>query len=111
MAKIDLITLSALTASDGSVISSGATIKFATNFELGNTNVRVFPQIWRNRELFDTGFTSIQVTNETLPDDILIVGLTDEEFYNLTPSAIYGIVRDWLNNYYGEDIIEIRIIP
>jgi len=109
MAKIDLITLSGLTASDGSIIASGATIKFRTEFAIGVTNVRVFPQIWRNRELFDTGFTSIQVTNETLPDDILIEGLTDEQFYNLTPATIYGMVRDWLNAYYGEDIIEVSI--
>lgn len=109
MAKIDLITLSGLSASDGSVIASGATVKFATKFEIGDTDVRIFPKIWRNRELFDTGFTSIQVTNETLPDDILIEGLTDEQFYNLTPATIYGMVRDWLNNYYGEDIIEVSI--
>ena len=109
MAKIDLITLSALTASDGSVIASGATVKFATKFEIGNTTVRVFPQIWRNRELFDTGYTSIHVLNETLPDDIRIDGLTDEQFYNLTPATIYGLVRDWLNNYYGADIIDVSI--
>ena len=111
MAKIDLITLSGLTASDGSLIASGATVKFATSFEIGNTDVRVFPQIWRNREIFDTGYTSIRVSNETLPDDIVITGLTDEEFYNITPQKIYELVRDWLNNYYGDYIIEISIIP
>lgn len=110
MAKIDLITLSGLTASDGSVVVSGATIKFATEFEIGTTNVRVFPKIWRNRELFETGYTEVQVTNEVLPDDIYIQTLTEEEFYTLTPTILYGVVRDWLNTFYGEDIIEVEII-
>ena len=107
--KVDLITLSALTASDGSIIASGATIKFGTNFEAGSTNIRIFPKIYRNRELFESGYTSIQVTKETLPDDIYIQTLTEEDFYTLTPTVIYGIVRDWLNAYYGEDIIEVDI--
>lgn len=110
MAKIDLITLSGLTASDGSLVASGATIKFATEFAIGSNDVRVFPQIWRNRELFETGYTSIQVSNETLPQDILIEGLTDEEFYTLTPQKIYELVRDWLNNYYGGEYVKIEII-
>lgn len=110
MAKIDLITLSGLTASDGSIISSGATIKFSTNFEIGNTNVRVYPQIFRNRELFELGFKHVEVTKETLPDDIYIQTLTEEEYYVLTPQKLYEIVRDWLNNYYGGEFVEINII-
>jgi len=110
MAKIDLITLTGLTASDGSLIASGATIKFDSEFKIGDTNVRVYPKIWRNRELFDSGYTSIQVTNETLPDDIYITSLTEEEYYTLTPLQLYEIVRDLLNGFYGADIIELQII-
>jgi len=110
MAKIDLITLTGLTASDGSVIASGATIKFSTNFEIGTTNIRVFPKIWRNRELFESGFTSIQVISEELPDDIYLMDIPEEEYYILTPHKLYEMVRDWLNNYYGADIIELQII-
>ena len=109
MAKIDLITLSGLTASDGSIIASGATIKFQSVFAIGSVNVKVYPQIWRNRDLFETGYTSIQVTNETLPDDLTITGLTEEEFYTLTPQKLYEHVRDVLNDYYGADIIELQI--
>lgn len=110
MAKIDLITLSGLTASDGSMIASGATIKFQTIFDIGTIQVKVYPKIWRNRELFESGYTSIQVTNETLPDDVTITSLTEEEYYVLTPQKLYEIVRDWLNDFYGVDIIEIQII-
>ena len=110
MAKIDLITLSGLTASDGSIIASGATIKFSTNFEIGTTNIRIFPKIWRNRELFDMGYKNVQVTNETLPDDIYIRDIPVDEFYILTPQKLYEIVRDWLNDYYGVDIIKLEII-
>ena len=111
MAKIDLITLSGLTASDGSIIASGATIKFESVFKIGTTVVKVYPKIWRNRELFETGYTSIQFTNETLPDDITISNISEEQFYTLTPQILYEIVRDWLNTFYGADIIEIEITP
>ena len=111
MAKVDLITLTGLTASDGSIIASGATIKFDSEFKIGNTNVRAYPKIWRNRELFDRGYTDTQVTTEVLPDDIYITTLTEEEYYTLSPLKLYEIVRDILNEYYGVDIIELQIIP
>lgn len=109
MAKIDLITLGELTASDGSIISSGATIKFESVFKIGTTVVKAYPKIWRNRELFETGYTSIQVSNQTLPDDITLNNITEEEFYVLTPQILYEKVRDWLNDYYGINFIELQI--
>jgi len=109
MAKIDLITLTGLTASDGSIIASGATIKFESVFKIGTTVVKAYPKIWRNREVFEMGFSSIGVTYETLPDDITLTNITEEEFYVLTPQVLYEKVRDWLNDYYGADIIELEI--
>lgn len=110
MAKIDLITTSGLTASDGSIIASGATIKFQSVFQIGTTLVKAYPKIWRNRELFESGYTNIQVTNEVLPDDITITGLSEEEFYSLTPEKLYVHVKDILNNFYGQEMVEIQII-
>ena len=110
MAKIDLITTSGLTASDGSIIASGATIKFESVFKIGTTNVKVYPKIWRNRELFETGYTNIQVTNEVLPDD-LTLGFTEEQFYTLTPQVLYEHVRDTINAIHGADIVELEITP
>jgi hypothetical protein len=110
MAKIDLITLTGLTASDGSLIASGATIKFESVFKIGTTVVKAYPKIWRNRELFESGYTNIQVTNEVLPDDITLNDFTEEEFYTLTPQMLYEKVRDVLNGFYGEEIIELQII-
>ena len=34
MAKIDIITLTGLTATDGSMITSGATVKFLSEFQI-----------------------------------------------------------------------------
>ena len=110
MAKIDIITLSALTASDGSIIANGATVKFQTIFNIGSISVKVYPKIWRNRELFESGFTDIQVSNEVLPDDITLSAWTEEEFYNLTPLALYQEVTKYLNGLYDTDYFEIQII-
>jgi len=107
MAKIDLITLTGLTATDGSVIASGATIKFSSEFQIRSTDVMVRPKIFRNRELFEMGFHSVG-TNE-IPNE-LILKLTEEDFYVLTPAKLYEKVRDYLNTWYGADIFEINII-
>ena len=108
--KIDLITTSGLTASDGSIIASGATIKFSTFFEIGTTNVRVYPRIYRNRELFEEGYKNVEIDNNILPDDVYITSLSVDDYYTLTPYKLYEIVRDWLNNFYGTEIIELKII-
>ena len=107
MAKIDLITLSGLTASDGSIISEGAVIKFQTIFNIGTIEIKVYPKIFRNRELFESGYTNVDVTNEVLPDDITITSVSEEEYYDLTPLALYTIVKDWLNEYYGAEVVDI----
>lgn len=108
--RIDLITKTGLTASDGTLIPSGATIKFQTVFQIGTTDVKIYPKIYKNREYFESGYTSMQVSTETLPDDITLRGILINEFYQLTPEIIYGKVRDYLNSYYGNDIIELIII-
>lgn len=108
--KIDLLTVSALTASDGSVIASGATIKFETYFEVGNTNVRVFPKIYRSRELFELGYSPITMNDQDFPKELYIQTLTENDFYTLTPQTLYTIVRDQINNFYGGSICNINII-
>lgn len=107
MAKIDLITLTGFTAVDGSIIASGATIKFSSEFNIRSTDIMVRPKVYRNRELFDLGYENVE-TNEILNEFVLNV--PEEEFYVLTPALLYEKVRDYLNDWYGAYMFEINII-
>jgi hypothetical protein len=107
MAKIDILTLTGLTAADGSIIASGATIKFASEFMVANTDIIIRPKLYRNRELFDMGFKSVD-TND-LPFDF-ILQLPEEEYYTLTPAILYQKVCDYLNNLFGGQAFEVNII-
>jgi hypothetical protein len=107
MAKIDLISLSALTANDGSIIASGATVKFNSEFSVRSTAVMIRPKIYRSRELFEAGYTNVMAIE--IPDNFQIQ-LTEEDFYTLTPAKLYEKVRDYLNDLLSEDMFEINII-
>lgn len=108
MAKVDLLLTSGITAGDGSIISSGATLKFDSEFKAGSTKVMVQPRIYRNRELFEEGYTPIFVDESIIPYDILI-DFSSEEFYVLTPLLLYQAVGDWLNNRMGGEYFELVI--
>ena len=108
MAKIDIITLSAFTASDGSLLASGATVKFSSEFMIGNTDIIVRPKAWRNRELFEDGFDS--VGTKEIPQE-LYLQVPEEEYYTLTPTLLYEYVKDELNAELGADVFEVVITP
>jgi len=106
MAKIDIITLTGFTATDGSVIASGATVKFSSEFIVGNTVIKIKPVVFRNRELFELGYRNVQ-TDEILQEFYL--NLSEEEYYVLTPSILYQHVCDYLNNWIGDNLFEVQI--
>lgn len=108
MAKIDIITLSGFTGSDGSIVASGATVKFNSEFMIGNTKIIVRPKVWRTREIFESGYDSIQV--KEIPEE-LVLNVPEEEYYVLTPAALYEYVKDELNNVLGEIVFEVQITP
>lgn len=107
MAKIDLITLTGFTATDGSIIASGATIKFNSEFNAKSTDIMIRIKVYRNRELFELGFDEVH-TNEILKEFTL--RLVEEEFYVLTPQLLYGKVKNYLNNWYGAEVFDVKII-
>ena len=108
MAKVDLLLVSGLTASDGSIVESGATLKFDSEFVASVTDVRITPKLYRNRELFESGYTHIWVSEETLPNSF-VLEFPEEEFYVLTPLLLYEAVGDWLNNFLGGTYFELLI--
>jgi hypothetical protein len=107
MAKIDLITLSGLTAIDGGIIASGATVKFDSEFIAGSTDIIIKPKIFRSRELFESGFREIKSLE--MPNDFRIT-LVESDYYTLTPAILYEKVRDYLNQLLGGDMFEINVI-
>ena len=107
MAKIDIITLSGLTANDGSIIESGATVKFNSEFYAASTDIIIRPMIYRNRELFDMGYSAIPC--DEIPRDFIMT-VPEEDYYTMTPAILYEMVKDELNNRFGADMYEIQII-
>ena len=109
MAKIDIKTLTGFTARDGSIILSGATIKFNTEFSSRSNDIVVRPKIYRNRELFESGYREIFISEQVLPVDFVIT-LSEEAYYQLTPLQLYEEVKIFLNNLFGREMFEIKII-
>lgn len=107
MEKIDLILTSAITASDGSIIASGATMKFDAEFKAGSTDVRIFPKIYRNRELFESGFTNVLLSEKILPFEFDI-HLGEEVYYSLTIYNLYERVKTFVNLLIGGEYFELR---
>jgi hypothetical protein len=109
MAKVDLLLVTGLTASDGSVVASGATLKFDSEFLASSTRVRIVPKLYRNRELFESGYTHINISEQIIPYDFTLEFM-EEDFYSLTPLVLYQEVGNWLNNFLGGDYFELNII-
>ena len=109
MAKVDLLLISGLTARDGSIVASGATLKFDSEFVASTTDVRITPKLYRNRELFESGYTHIWMSEQVIPNSF-VLSFSEEEFYSLTPLQLYQEVGNWLNNYMGGTYFELQVI-
>lgn len=106
MIKIDIISLSGLTAADGSIVASGATARFESVFYNGSNVVNIRLKVYRSRELFESGYTDVKIVELPYEFDLII---PDEDYYVLTPQMLYEKVRDKLNEIIGFDMFEIRI--
>lgn len=109
MAKIDLLLTSGITAMDGSVVESGATLKFDSEFTAASTSVKIIPRLYRNRTLFENGYSNIPILESVIPYDFIITIEDINEFYQLTPQQLYERVCVEINNIMGDDYFEISI--
>jgi hypothetical protein len=53
MQKLNIITLIDFTAVDGSIVASGATVKFDSEMYSSKNVILIRPKIYRNRNLFE----------------------------------------------------------
>ena len=106
MIKIDIISLTGLTAVDGSVVASGATMRFESVFYNGSNLINIRLKVYRSRELFEAGYENVRVIE--LPHDFDL-NIPDEEYYVLTPQILYEKVMEKLNELLGGIYFEIKI--
>jgi len=71
--------------------------------------VRISPKLYRNRELFESGYTHIWMSEEILPNSI-VLHFEDDVFYTLTPLQLYEEVGNHLNAMLGGEYFELVII-
>ena len=111
MAKVDLLLTneSGITASDGSIVASGATMKFDAEFEAGSTKIKVFPKLYRNREIFENGYGNIIMPEDLIPREF-VLEFTQDEYYSLTPYDLYGKVGEFLNDKLEDTFFELITI-
>lgn len=109
MARVDLLLVTGLTAGDGSIVSNGATLKFDSEFQAGTTMIKVFPKLYRNRELFESGYTHVLMSENVIPPELEMI-LSEDDYYVLTPLKLYEEVANWLNNFLGGTYFELVII-
>jgi len=107
MAKIDLMLTSGLTATDGSFIASGATLKFNSEFYAGITEITIKLRLYRNRVLFESGYTNTECIE--FPHD-LVLDIPEEEYYVITPLQVYEKVGEAMNEYLGGEYFELIIL-
>ena len=104
---IDIVLISGITASDGSIVDSGAIVKFSTEFPINSTNVLIRTEMYRSREIFEFGYRSIE--SNVIPSRFSI-SIPDEEFFTITPLVLFNKVKDYLNNHAGGDFFEIVVL-
>ena len=109
MAKIKLITVTGLTAGDGSYVASGATVKFQTNMMI-NGDVFIYPRLYRSDEAFESGYTSINMKEEDFPYEVLLIVLDNDGLYNFSISQLYTKAKNTLNTVMGGDYLDVVTI-
>lgn len=112
--KIDIVTLTGLTATDGSIIDAGAVIKFETIFPIGIAGFIARIKVYRNREIFEAGYDGISLYK--IEDEI--TQILGAEFFDLTPTVLNQRVAEHINAQYSDpdgdfnfngDVCEVQI--
>ena len=105
MTNIDIVTLTGLTAEDGSIVDAGAIIKFNTEFPIGFAGFQSMIRVYRSIETYNNGYDHVKLHGID-PETIQDLG---EDFFNLTPTVLYTKVAEYINAYYEATVCEVEI--
>lgn len=108
MASISLRTITGMTASDGSEILSGATIKFQTILHPDGM-VEINPRIYRSEEAFASGYSFILMRDEEFPSNLNIANLNPDSMYSVTMTQLYNAARNNINGFLGGNYLAVFI--
>lgn len=111
MAKVDLLLTSesGITASDGSIVTNGAILKFDAELEASSTKIKIFPKLYRNRKALENGYQNIILPESIIPYEFTI-NFTADRYYSLTLYDLYKKVGDYMNKLLGGDYFELITI-
>lgn len=108
MASISLLTITGMTAADGSYVASGATVKFRTTIEhTGGVRIETF--VYRNETAYASGYTSFFLADAKFPKDFILIYLNPDQLYNFNIVQLYNRVRDMINQIMEVDIVDVFI--
>ena len=98
--KKDIITLTGLTAEDGSIVASGAhialEIEIPMNFQGYHARINVF----RSKEIFENGYQPVRLLN--LEDEF-----SKETTEDILTSSIYNEAIIFINGQFENPVCEI----
>lgn len=97
----------AMTTKDGGAVASGSFVQFETYFPAGEETYNVSMSIWRSETDKNNGMQQLRGIVE-IPNMNFSDALTPEDFNSLTPAAMHGYVKDYLEGFLGADTVVIN---
>lgn len=98
--KKDIITLTGLTAEDGSIVTSGAHIALEIEIPISFDGYQARIKVFRNKQIFENGYQPVRILN--MEDE-----LRKETTEDILTSSIYDDVVTFINGQYENPVCEI----
>lgn len=96
-----------LTTIDGGSVNSGAHVIFSTSFPYRGLSYNVDIRIYRSLGALDGGMAPIKVLE--IPETFFTQSLSQQEYLDLTPTAIHEVVQEYLENFVGVGNVDILL--
>ena len=98
--KKDIITLTGLTAEDGSIVASGAHIALEIEFPMNFQGYYARINVFRSKEIFENGYQPVRILN--IEDELM-----KETTEDILMSSIYDDVVIFINEQFDNPVCEI----
>ena len=101
---MDIFTVTGLTLTDGSILDSGAILKFSTEFPIGVDGYRFEIQPYRSREIFEAGYKPVEIMDFMTTGEIFVPNMSD-----INMIGLYHTVNNFINSQYDDIVSEVVI--